>query len=180
MSKNILIVTGSVRKGRVADKVLELVKNEVEKHEDLSVTIADVKELDLPFFDHEHAPASPDFNPDNEKVVAWTKLVEAADGVVLLTPEYNHSMSSVQKNAIDWIFSQWKDKPVSVVGYGWSGASLAIDDLTKVLGNLQAKQLPTTTNLQFMKNINPDGTVTDEAGVSESLKNTIDELDAAI
>jgi NAD(P)H-dependent FMN reductase len=179
MSKNILVVTGSVRKGRVADSILELVKKEVEGR-DVTLTIADVKELDLPFFDYEHAPASPDFNPTNEKVVAWTKLVEAADGVILLTPEYNHSLSSVQKNAIDWIYSQWQDKPVSVVGYGWSGASLAIDDLTKVLGNVKAKQLPTTTNLLFMKSINPDGSVIDEAGVADSIKQTVGELEAAL
>jgi NAD(P)H-dependent FMN reductase len=178
MSKNILVVTGSVRKGRVADSILELVKKEVEGRDDVTLTVADVKALDLPFFDDENFPASPSFNPTNEKVVAWTKLVEAADGVILLTPEYNHSLSSVQKNAIDWIYSQWQDKPVSIIGYGWSGASLAISDLTKVLGNVKAKQLPKATNLFFMKNINPDGTVIDEAGVADSIKQTIDELEA--
>lgn len=176
MTKNILIVTGSVRKGRVADNVLELVKSEVEKRDNLTVTVADVKELELPFFDYEHPPASPDFKPDNEKVVAWTKLVENADGVILLTPEYNHSMTAVQKNSIDWIFEEWNAMPIGIVGYGWSGASLAINDLTKVLGNVKAKQLPTATNLLFMKDLNPDGSVIDQDSVSDSIKNTVDEL----
>ena len=51
-------------------------------------------------------------------MIAWTKLVAEADGVLLLTPEYNHTMTPVQLNAVDWIGKEWEDKPVALVGYG--------------------------------------------------------------
>jgi len=173
---NILVVTGSARKGRVADSILAHVSSELEGRDDITVTIADLKEINLPFFDDQHAPASPDFKSSNVVVEAWTKLVAEADGVVLVMPEYNHSMSAIQKNALDWIHAEWIGKPVSIVGYGWSGGSLALITAKAVLGNLKAKMQPTPALLGFMKDINPDGSILDEAAVNAAIRATVDEL----
>lgn len=175
MSK-ILIVTGSARKGRVADSIVPLVADELTKREDITVSVANLKELDLPFFDDENTPSTPGYQATDERVAAWTKLVDEADGVVILMPEYNHTLSAIQKNALDWVYAEWENKPVSVVGYGWGGASLALITLKEVLGHLKANLLPTATHLYFMKSINPDGSVIDEAAVSGQLTLTIDEL----
>jgi chromate reductase, NAD(P)H dehydrogenase (quinone) len=43
--------------------------------------------------DAEHAP---------ESVRALRSAIEAADGVIMISPEYNHGMSGVLKNALDW------------------------------------------------------------------------------
>ena len=173
---NILIVTGSARKGRVSDSIVPLVTSELNQREDVTVSVANLKELNLPFFDDENTPATPDYKSTNENVAAWTNLVDKADGVIFLMPEYNHSLSAIQKNAIDWIFAQWNNKPVSVVGYGWGGASFAHITLKEVLTHIKANLLPTSTHLHFMKNINPDGSVIDEADTAEQLKLTVDEL----
>jgi NAD(P)H-dependent FMN reductase len=175
MSK-ILIVTGSARKGRVADSIVPLVADELASREDVTVSVANLKELDLPFFDDENTPATPGYKATDERVEAWTKLVDEADGIVILMPEYNHTLSAIQKNALDWVYAEWDNKPVSVVGYGWGGASLALVTLKEVLGHLKANLLPTATHLYFMKSINPDGSVVDESDVSEQIKATVDEL----
>jgi chromate reductase len=51
-------------------------------------------------------------------VQAIAKAVAEADGVILVTPEYNHSYSGVLKNAIDWVSRMdpqpFKDKPVAI------------------------------------------------------------------
>lgn len=180
MSKNILIVTGSIRKNNVGDKILELIKDELKSHKELATTVADLRVLDLPFFDSEHIPSSPSFSPTRKNVLAWTKLVEQADGVILLTPEYNRNLSAVQKNAIDWIYSQWENKPISLVGYGWSGAARSIEALEQTLPNLKVKLLPTVTNLRFTKQITTDGSIIDRDYVSSALQDTINELDDAI
>lgn len=49
-----------------------------------------------------------------------------------MTPQYNRSFRGPIKNAIDYLFAEWDSKPVVIVGYGWSGASDAAADLTKV------------------------------------------------
>jgi len=68
----------------------------------------------------------PPYNEDEDgdcqpaPVAALQEAVAAADGLVVISPEYNHGMSGLLKNAIDWISrpgyeSVLKDKPVSVM-----------------------------------------------------------------
>ncbi len=71
--------------------------------------------------------------------------IAAADGVLVVTPEYNHSYSGVIKNAIDWSSrpfeqSPWVDKPVGLTGASPSrlGAAFAQAHLRAVLGYLGA------------------------------------------
>ena len=53
--------------------------------------------MDCPLYneddDAEHAP---------ESVRTLRSTIEASDGVIMISPEYNHGMSSVLKNALDW------------------------------------------------------------------------------
>ena len=178
---NILVVTGSVRPNSANSKVVPVVVAELEA-KGASVTVADLAAINLPFYDDPLPTSAPEFTPTNESVLAWTKLVADADGVVLVTPEYNHTMSPVQLNAVDWIGKEWEDKPVALVGYGWrSGAGQAHATAREALAvNLKAKVGDDQANLFFMKDLNPDGTVADQAAVSEKVGAAIDELLQAV
>jgi NAD(P)H-dependent FMN reductase len=173
---NILVVTGSVRPNSVNQKVVPTVIEEVEK-QGASATIADLGELALPFFNDEHSPLSPDFASSNDQVKTWTELVAQSDAVVFVTPEYNHMPSPVQANAIDWVGKEWADKRVGFVGYGWSGAEMAIAVAKGALGKeLRANLIPVQTNLFFTKEIALDGSYLDEHVVRASIAGTIAEL----
>lgn len=174
---NIVVVTGSVRPNSVNEKVVPLVVAELEKQGAL-VTVADLKALDLPFFDAPVPPSSPDFAPSNEAAQQWTQLVADADGVVFVTPEYNHTLSPVQLNAIDWIGKEWDGKPIALIGYGWtSGANQAHATAREALAvNLKAKVGDDQANLFFMKDLNPDGTVTDGGEALEKIATSVTEL----
>jgi multimeric flavodoxin WrbA len=52
-------------------------------------------------------------------VRTWNKTIRNADAVVLVTPEYNHSIPAVLKNALDSLFFSFalRNKPAAVVGY---------------------------------------------------------------
>jgi chromate reductase, NAD(P)H dehydrogenase (quinone) len=68
----------------------------------------------------------PGFNQDEERnppapVVELKRRVREADAILLVTPEYNYSVSGVLKNAIDWGSrpygdSAWAGKPVAIMG----------------------------------------------------------------
>jgi chromate reductase len=68
----------------------------------------------------------PGFNQDDErnppaKVVELKQHVREADGILIVTPEYNYSIPGVLKNAIDWASrpygdNAWDGKPAAIMG----------------------------------------------------------------
>ncbi len=93
----------------------------------------------------------PLYNGDLEKAEGLPAAVktlqaqlEAADGVLLVTPEYNNGIPGVFKNAIDWMsrgdgLKMWKGKPVALIGAspGGFGTILAQDHWLPVLRTLK-------------------------------------------
>lgn len=178
--KNILVVTGSVRVERAADRILELVKKELVGRDDVEVTVADLRELKLPLFDAPVPPSNEAFEIRYDNVKQWQNLVKRADGVILITPEYNASTSAALKNAIDWLYSEWQNKPVTVVGYGWHGAASARRHLSDILERLRAVEVTPATGLTFTSTINMDGSALDEVEVGKQLTATLDALFACL
>src|SRR5690606_31817963 len=121
---------------------------------------------------------SDQFEVTDEGVKRWTTMVGEADGVVLVTPEYNHTMSAVQLNAVTWVGKEWQDKPVALVGYGWAGGSRAHTTARETLANsgLKAKVGEKQANLAFKKDIELDGSVLDESAVSQKIDEALGEL----
>lgn len=171
---HVVVVTGSVRPGNVNEKVVPLVVDELEK-QGAEVSVANLGELNLPFFDAPFPPSAPEFEPTNEPAKQWTKLVADADAVVFVTPEYNHTLSPLQSNAIDWIGKEWEGKNVGLVGYGWTtGAGQAHDAAREALAvNLKANVAETQANLFFMKDLNPDGSLADGGETSEKIEKAV-------
>jgi chromate reductase len=98
-------------------------------------------------------PFSEDLETDTggtpEPVGALRRLVRAADGIVIATPEYNHSIPGVLKNAIDWLSRPDADhalrgKPMAVIGAsaGSWGTRLAQAALRQVLYATESPVLP--------------------------------------
>lgn len=174
---NVLVVIGSARKGRVADKILGYIQKDIESRVGVTAVIADLKEINMPFFDNENSPASPDYAPTDQHVLAFQRMVAESDSVVFITPEYNHTLSAVQKNALDSIYAEWNNKPTAVVAYGWSGGSQSVTALSDILPHIKAVFNPkTAAKLVFMKDINVDGTIIDESSVSAQIKIVIDSV----
>ena len=155
--KKIVVVLGSTRPGRSVEGVSSLLQAQLKNYPDFDITIADLKELALPFYDNALSPNADDFAPTHESVHTWTKLVSEADAVVLITPEYNASIPGVLKNAIDWIGAPWTNKPVALVGYGWSSAASALSHLTDIMMRLKAVVIEPHISLAFTKDIGTDG-----------------------
>lgn len=176
----ILVVTGSVRPGSVNSKLVPKVA-ELVKVQGVDVEVADLAVIDLPFLNSPVSPNSDDFVITDESVKEWTKMVDQADGVLLVSPEYNHTMTPVQLNAIDWIGKQWKGKPVGIVSYGWtSGGAMAAATATEALGaTLGAKVGGNQSNLFFMKDITPEAEFIEDSKAREKVNQTIKELISA-
>lgn len=174
--KKILLVLTSVRENRIADKILEQVQSELKNYPDMESTVVDFKQMPLPLIDSPHTPSAEEFAPEDENVKTWTKLVDESDAVVFLVAEYNYSYTPVAKNAIDWIYKEWKDKPVSLISYGWAGGTRATKHLRDVLNSTIATKVnDVEANLYFKKDIELDGSpLTDD--VKKSINSVLNSL----
>lgn len=170
---NILIAVGSARKGSVAHKLAPIVAEEAAKLEDVTASVIELDDLQLPFFNNERSPSDPKYVATDEHVISWGKLVQEHDAVVFLTPEYNHNLSAVQKNAIDSLFGEWNEKPIGVIAYGWGAGIHSVNALKETLPVVKAELREPITQLQFTQDIAPDASLIDEASVREKISTTL-------
>ncbi|MGX4653644.1 GNAT family N-acetyltransferase [Micromonospora sp. SCSIO 07396] len=87
---------------------------------DVEVVPVALGDLDLPFLDEEESPSSGVHRHDHTR--RWSATVDAADGFIAVTPEYNHGMPATLKNALDYLGGEWAWKPIGFVSYGHTSA----------------------------------------------------------
>lgn len=136
MSKKILVILGSVRPGRAGEKVAAWVMAQSHEYSgELEFELADLLEINLPFLDEPDPPMSGS-EYVHEHTRRWSGIVNAADGFIIVTPEYNRGYPPVLKNALDYLYREWKGKPCGFVGYGGSGARSSIRQLREVMESI--------------------------------------------
>lgn len=139
--KKIKVILGSVRSARAGEAVAEWVKEYTDSMESsIEFEHIDLKKLNLPFMDEPVSPMASD-KYVHEHTKNWSRTISESDGFIFITPEYNHGLSPVLKNALDFLFEEWKGKPVGLVGYGGSGARDSIRQLREVLNFIGMKPL---------------------------------------
>lgn len=97
MSLNAIAISGSIRHDSYNRKALQVAKSIVTELEG-NVSEFDLKKFMLPLYD---ADIESEGFPEN--VVKIRSVFKASDLILIATPEYNHSISGVLKNAIDWL-----------------------------------------------------------------------------
>jgi NAD(P)H-dependent FMN reductase len=132
------IIVGSTRPTRAADHVIPWVTARAEAHPELAPELIDLRDWPLPMFG-EHAGTIGDFNDptySDPLVKRWNTKVKEADAYLVITPEYNHSVPGVLKNAIDNVFLSFalRNKPIAAVGYsgGIAAGVRAIEHLAHI------------------------------------------------
>ena len=153
----VVTISGSVREGNNTVKALKVVEEylvaqgvEVERIDPIDLN------LSLPGLEE---------TADSEKIKA---LVESADGIVMATPEYHGSYSSVMKLIIDNLGfpSKLAGKPVTLLGVaaGQIGAVKALEHLRSVTAHLGMFPLPKSVSVPNVFSIIGDnGELSDES-----------------
>lgn len=126
---NIKIIIGSTREGRFSDKVASWIAQELKKQKEVAFEILDLRDYEMPFFNEPVSPAYKQELYKNETIARFTSKIAEGDAFIIITPEYNHGTSGVLKNALDWVYPEWNNKPVAFVGYGSVGGARAIEQL---------------------------------------------------
>jgi chromate reductase, NAD(P)H dehydrogenase (quinone) len=137
MATSILVFAGSIRSGALSAKLAALAAKELSLV-DADVTHISLADYPLPIFDG-------DLEGDKgipENATRLAKLIAANRGVFISTPEYNHSLPPLLKNALDWVSRhrhtgtipyRHKVYAVGSTSDGLIGGARALLDLRKVL-----------------------------------------------
>jgi NAD(P)H-dependent FMN reductase len=150
------IIVGSTREGRHADAVLRWASPVARASGAFEVEVLDLRDWPLPFFQEVVAKMGDLKDPTySEPVVKrWNDKIKEADAYLIITPEYNHSIPAVLKNAIDSVFFsfRFRHKPVAFVGYsiGATAGVRAVDHLHEIMLETDAVPVRTPTLIPFV------------------------------
>jgi NAD(P)H-dependent FMN reductase len=131
----IAVIIGSTRDTRFGVIPAQWIADVAGRHDDFDIELVDLKTFDLPFFNEKASNAwAPSADP---RALAWQQKVGSFDGYIVVTAEYNRSITGALKNAFDQAYVEWKHKPIAFVGYGIVGAARAIEHARAIAIELQ-------------------------------------------
>ncbi|MDT0267420.1 bifunctional NAD(P)H-dependent oxidoreductase/GNAT family N-acetyltransferase [Streptomyces sp. DSM 44915] len=166
----VLVLVCSTRPGALGPAVGDwLTSTLAHRAEELGAELVPLalRDLDLPFLDEEEHPSAGHYAHSHTQ--RWSRTVDAADGFLIVTPEYNYGMPATLKNALDFLGPEWAWKPVGFVAYGHTSAGTrAVQHAKQVTTTLRMVSLGATVALRIgdaMENgqVRPDPALTGTA-----------------
>jgi len=121
------VIVGSTRPGRFADHPAKWIHALAGKRPEIDVELIDLRDYPMPLFNEATSPA---WGPSkDEAALRWQKKIDSLDGFIMTAAEYNRGPAAVLKNALDYAYREWNNKPVAFVGYGGVGGARSVEQL---------------------------------------------------
>ena len=137
---NISIISSSVRLKRNSHRVALYFKKYLEENKLANAEILDLNEYQFPIFEERLKFQT---NP-TAKVLEFADKIKKADGIIIVTPEYNGGYPASLKNVVDLLYAEWEHKPIAIstVSNGAFGGSQVITSLQFSLWKIKALVVP--------------------------------------
>jgi NAD(P)H-dependent FMN reductase len=152
------VILGTTRQGRASELVARFVHGELSKREGVETVLVDVRDVKLTTDDAGEAIKDSEFSA----------TVQRADGLVIVTPEYNHGYPGMLKHLLDTNLKEYIHKAVGVCGVsaGGFGGTRVIENLLPVLRELGLVAIFWDGNFSgAQKLFDPQGKLLDESYV---------------
>ncbi len=122
------VILGTTRQGRMSENAARFVHGELSKRQGVSTEIIDIARLGFRIDDAGEGVAGAEF----------TEKMNMADGLIIVSPEYNHSFPGLLKHVLDSCLEEYIHKPAAIVGVsaGSFGGARGIQNLLPVLREL--------------------------------------------
>ncbi len=164
---NLGVVIASTRPVRVGKPVGDWIAEVAGDTPGWNVSVADLRELDLPMMNETKHPRLREYEHDHTK--RWSAWVDAQDAFIFVFPEYNYSHTAPIKNALDYVSQEWAYKPVGLVSYGGvSGGLRAAQALKLPVTALKMMPLSEAVTIQMVGQHVADGVFTPIQSVTNS------------
>ena len=172
---HIAIISSSVRLQRNSHRVALYFKQFIEANNYATVEILDLAAYNFPIFT-ERLRLQKDPLPS---ALEFSEKIKAADGVLIVTPEYNGGYPAALKNAVDLLYAEWKRKPlaISTVSDGIFGGTQVITSIQFSLWKIGAWVVPAMYPVPSApKTFDENGNAVDPAGADKRATAFIGEL----
>ncbi|TMP93875.1 MAG: NAD(P)H-dependent oxidoreductase [Verrucomicrobia bacterium] len=122
------LILGTAREGRQSENVARFVFEQTKKRADVETELIDVRELPMKLDDAGEQMKDPKFSA----------TIERCDGLIIVTPEYNHGYPGLLKHALDMNLKEYIHKAVGICGVsaGPFGGARVIEGLLPVMREL--------------------------------------------
>ena len=164
------ILLGTNRKERASEAAARWVFAKMLEREEIETQFFDVRDFDLPR-DHYGTEIKDQF-PE------WRDAIIRADGLVIVTPEYNHGYPGILKSVLDLLLKEYIHKAVAFVGVSagpWGGTRV-IEACVPMVRELGLAVTFSDLNFpQAQKKFDENGRLLDEA-YNKRVKDFLDEL----
>ena len=157
------LLLGTNRRERQSEHVAKWLLSRMELRDELETRLFDVRDFHLPY-DHYGQEIKDQF-PD------WRDAIIRADGLVIVTPEYNHGPPGSLKGVLDLLLREYIHKAVAFVGVSaqvWGGTRV-IESMVNMVREMGLAV--TFTDLNFPRvqdKFDADGKLLDDAYVSRA------------
>lgn len=174
---NIAIIVGTTRDGRVTPRLAQWVNQAAKQRTEAEFSILDLNEYEIPML--EEAPWLEDRHL-NDGTKRWLSELGRADGVIIVTAEYNHTIPAVLKNAFDHTHGEMNRKPVAIVSHGVNSGVRANEHLRQMLNsNMGAFSISATVTYvgNIAESLSENGAPTSENTLNDSkLQKLLDDI----
>jgi NAD(P)H-dependent FMN reductase len=170
------IIVGSVRDGRKGLEVGNWVLGQAKNRTDAEYELIDLKDFDLPVLAAATVPMAADRQYESPAVTDWSRAIDACDGYVIVTPEYNHGVPGGLKNAVDSIGPELVGKAVGMVGYGGEGATRAVEQWRNIFANFHMVTVRAQLAISITDEFEEDGSFVPANRRAGELDTLLDQL----
>lgn len=173
--KKIAILSASVRNGRNSHRVALYFKNYLQEHQLAEVNLIDLHEYNFPIFEERLRFIS----DPSEAMLRFANQIIEADGIIIVTPEYNGGYPASLKNVIDLLYAEWKRKPLAIatVSAGAFAGTQVITSLQFSLWKIGALVVPAMFPVPTIdKTFNEHGEPADKEGTDKRANAFVSEL----
>src|SRR5215203_4308802 len=164
------LILGTPRKNRESEKVARWVLGKLGERENVETQFFDVCDFEIP--QGEYGQEIKDQFPE------WRDAVTRADGLVIVTPEYNHGYPGTLKAVLDLLLKEYIHKAVAFVGVsaGPFGGTRVIEACVPMVRELGLAVTFADLNFPAVKSkFDEQGSLLDEA-YEKRVQGFIDEL----
>jgi NAD(P)H-dependent FMN reductase len=171
---HIAIISSSVRTGRKSHRVALFFRNYLESNNIATAEIIDLNEYNFPVFDERLS----NLKDPLPAAVEYAERVKNADGIIIVTPEYNGGYPASLKNAIDLLYNEWYRKPIAIStsSDGIFGGTQVITSLQFSLWKMRAWTVAAMFPVPKLKDAFDENGVPEDEGINKRAKLFINEL----